>query len=52
MCEGGGGGGGGGGLGGNFFMMCAGSSEPSLVANSISTQISCAGSNFACACRK
>ena len=32
-------------------MMCAGSSEPSLVANSISTQISYAGSNFACACR-
>ena len=27
-------------------MMCAGSSELSLVANSISTQISCAGSNF------
>ena len=28
-------------------MMCAGSSEPSLVANSVSTQISYAGSNFA-----
>ena len=35
-----------------FYMMCAGSSEPSLVANSISTQISYAGSNFACACGK
>ena len=31
-----------------FYILCAGSSEPSLVANSISTQISCAGSNFAC----
>ena len=30
-------------------MMCTGSSEPSLVANSISTY---AGSYFACACRK
>ena len=29
-----------------FYMMCPGSSEPSLVANSISTQISYAGSNF------
>ena len=27
-------------------MICAGSSEPSLVANSISTQISYAGSNY------
>ena len=35
-----------------FDMMCAGSSEPSLVANSISTQISYAGSNVAYACRK
>ena len=48
----GGGGGGGGGARWKFNMMCAGSSEPSLVANSISTQISYAGSNFACACRK
>ena len=30
-----------------FDMMCAGSSEPSLVANSISTQISYTGSNVA-----
>ena len=35
-----------------FYMMCAGSSEPSLVANSISTQISYAGSNVPYACRK
>ena len=51
-----GGGGGGGGVGAKarwkFDMMCAGSSESSLVANSISTQISCAGSNVAYACRK
>ena len=33
-------------------MMCAGSSEPSLVANSISTQISYPASNVAYACRK
>ena len=37
--------GGGGGARWKFYMICAGSSEPSLVANSISTQISYAGSN-------
>ena len=44
------GGGGGGGARWKFYMMCAGSSEPSLVANSINTQISYAGSNCFCMC--
>ena len=53
MCEsGGGGGGGGGGEGSVEVLHDVRTSEPSLVANSISTQISYAGSNVAYACRK